>query len=138
MDPDSLLTQWIYGLAAHMHGLLDEAIAAFQKAEAVSGSHPYTIGSATSVYADMGRMAEARACHARLVEAASRRHVATSMLSVSAAAIGEQDQAIELAMQACDERDPFLIILSRVFPQFKRVRDDPRFADVRRRLKLPE
>jgi predicted deacetylase len=50
----------------------------------------------------------------------------------------EQDQAIELALQACDERDPFLIIVAPVFPQFRRIREDTRFADIRRRLRLPE
>jgi hypothetical protein len=34
--------------------------------------------------------------------------------------------------------DPFLFVMARVFPQFKRVRDDPRFADIRRRLRLPD
>ena len=136
LDPDALLTQWVHGLAAHLHGALPEAMTAFQAAEAVSGSHPYAIGCATAAFADMGRMPEARATHARLVETASRRYVATSMLALSTAAIGEQDQALELVTQACDERDPYLIVLAG-FPLFKRITQDPRFAEVRRRLGLP-
>jgi hypothetical protein len=68
---------------------------------------------------------------------ASRRHVAPAMLAMSAGAIGELDHAIELATQACDERDPVLVIVSRHFPTFRRVREDPRFGDVLRRLRLP-
>jgi len=45
---------------------------------------------------------------------------------------------MELISQACDERDPVLLILQEPgFPGFKRVRDDPGFKDIRRRLRLP-
>ena len=45
--------------------------------------------------------------------------------------------AMELVEEACDERDPVLLFLARAFPGFERVRDDPRFADIARRLQLP-
>jgi hypothetical protein len=32
-------------------------------------------------------------------------HVSTALLSVAAAAVGETDHALDLASQACDERD---------------------------------
>jgi tetratricopeptide (TPR) repeat protein len=136
-DPDSLLTHWIHGLAAYAARQFDEALAAYRRAEAISGAHPYPVATATVAYADAGRRADARANHARLVDTASRRHVPPTMLAMSAAAIGELDQAIELATQACDERDPVLVIVSRSFPPFRHVRDDPRFGDVLRRLRLP-
>ena len=137
LDSESLLTHWIHGLAAYAARQYDEALAAYRRAEAVSGSHPYPVSSTTVAYADAGRIADARANHARLVDIASRRHVAPAMLAMSAGAIGELDQAIELATQACDERDPVLIIVARDFPPFRRVSDDPRFGEVLRRLRLP-
>jgi hypothetical protein len=56
---------------------------------------------------------------------------------LAAAAAGEQDLAIGLAQQSCDEREPVLFILARVFPDWRRIREDPRFDDVMRRLALP-
>jgi hypothetical protein len=46
------------------------------------------------------------------------------------------DGAIEYAQQACDEREPGLVIMTRVFPNVRRLREDPRFAEVLRRLAL--
>ena len=56
---------------------------------------------------------------------------------MSAAAVGEQDLAMDLVRQACDEREPILIAFARNFPDARRLRDDPRFADVLRRLAFP-
>jgi hypothetical protein len=58
-------------------------------------------------------------------------------LSLAAAAVGEQDTAIELAHPACDERDPLMLIMARNFPHYRHVCEDPRLGDVIRRLGLP-
>jgi hypothetical protein len=55
---------------------------------------------------------------------------------VSYTALGDLDQAIEYALQACDEREPMLILLARNFSDLQRLREDPRFAEVLRRLGL--
>jgi hypothetical protein len=57
--------------------------------------------------------------------------------SIIAAAIDDTDAAIGLAHQSCDEREPLLVLFARNSPNLRRLRDDPRFADVRRRLALP-
>ena len=137
MDPESLLTHWVHGLAAYVCGEFDEAIAAFRRAESVSGGHQYPIAHSVQAYAESGRMTEARTAHARLLDLASRSYVSPSILSLAASAVGDMDQAIDLAQQACDERDPFLLVVARVFPHYRRVREDTRFGDVLRRLKLP-
>ncbi|MGH9199731.1 MAG: hypothetical protein ACRD2A_00660 [Vicinamibacterales bacterium] len=59
------------------------------------------------------------------------------MLAMAASAVGDQDQAIEFAQQASDQREPVLIILARVWPHYRRLREDPRFSDVIRRLAFP-
>jgi serine/threonine protein kinase/Flp pilus assembly protein TadD len=136
-DADSLLTHWVHAMAAQYEGHLDEAFAAFKRAEAVSGSHPYPIAHAVVACADHGKTAEARVEYARLLDLAARRFVPPTQLSLAAAAVGEIDKAIELAHQACDERDPALIIMARVFPDFRRVREDSRFPQILKRLNLP-
>ena len=63
--------------------------------------------------------------------------VPASIRALVASMMGEQDRAMELVEEACDERDPVLLFMARAFPGFERVRDDPRFADIARRLQLP-
>jgi serine/threonine protein kinase/tetratricopeptide (TPR) repeat protein len=137
LDPDSLLTRWVFGLAAHAHGPLDDAIAAYKEAERVAMRHAYPAGWLVVAYADAGRLVEARHERARLLELSGRTYVPITLLSLAAAAVGEQDLALDLASQACDERDPVLMLVqSNAFPGYERVTRDPRFADIRRRLKL--
>ena len=56
---------------------------------------------------------------------------------MTASAIGDMDVAIEYAQQACDEREPGFVIMARGWPGTRRLRADPRFADVLRRLAFP-
>ncbi len=138
MDADSLLTHWVHGLAAYADGAFDEAIAAYRKAEHVANGHLYPVGWASAALAESGRLVEARAERARIITLASRMHISTALLSVAAAAVGEQNQAMALASEACDERDALLFILqAATFPGFERVRNDPRFAEIRERMRLP-
>jgi tetratricopeptide (TPR) repeat protein len=136
-DPDSLLTHWIHALTAHWHGAFEESIAAFATAGAVSGRHIYTQAYAAPAYADWGKAADARAVHDQAVATAAREYVPRAALATSAGAIGDMDLAIELAHQACDEREPLLMIMARAWPDWDRLRQDSRFADIRRRLALP-
>jgi serine/threonine protein kinase/tetratricopeptide (TPR) repeat protein len=138
MDPDSLLTQWVCGLAAHTAGSLDEAIQGYREAERVAAGHAYPIAWTVSALAQAGRLPEARAERARLIALAGRGHMSTALQSLAAGAVGELEPALDLASQACDERDPLLLILqASEFPGYQQVRNDPRFAEIRGRLKLP-
>jgi len=136
-DPDALLTHWTHALCAHWHGAHEESIAAFTTAAAVSGRHPFTLVYAAAAYADWGKPAEARSMHNEALALSAQSYVTRAGLAVSAAAIGDMDLAIALAHEACDERDPVLVILSRTCPAGSRLRQDPRFAEIGRRLALP-
>jgi serine/threonine protein kinase/Flp pilus assembly protein TadD len=135
-DPDSLFPHWVHQMAAALNGQIDESVDAARRMEAVSAGHSYAFVNAAIAYAEAGRWPEARAEYARVLELAARKYVPCSMLASAAAAIGESDRAIELAHQACDERDGALLILFRVFPTARKLRADPRFADVVRRLRV--
>ena len=138
MDSDSLLTHWIHGLAAYAHGAFDEAIEAYRLAESVGNGHLYPVGWAAAAFAAAGRHSEARAERARILAVASRTHISNALLAVAAEAVGELDYAIDLASQACDERDALLFILqASTFPGFEKARADPRFSGIRARMRLP-
>jgi serine/threonine protein kinase len=135
-DPDAFVTHWIHGLVANWHGAFAESISAFQSAGAVSDRHPYSLSHYALVHVNAGNIAEARALHAELLSLSARTYVPNTALMVSCTALGDLDQALEYALQACDEREPMLILLARNFSDLQRLRDDPRFAEVLRRLGL--
>jgi len=136
-DPESLFTRWTHAIAAHWCGAYEEAVAAFTAAGAVSARHVYTVSYAAASYAKWGRLADARALHEEGVALSTTSYVPRAALSVSAAAVGELDRALEFAQQACDEREPVLIVLARVFPDWGRLREHAAFARILRRLALP-
>jgi adenylate cyclase len=135
-DPEAFLFHWCHGLAAHWSGAFEESFASYARAADVSDRHHYLAHKALAL-ADCGRLAEARALHEEMLAKRGRQYVPAFALSISASAIGDMDAAIEYAHQACDEREPALIIFTRVFPNGQRLRADPRFADVLRRLAFP-
>jgi len=137
LDAGSLLTHWVRGMAAQEQGELEEALASYRRAEEVSNHHPYPIVHTILAFADFNRLDEANADYARLMKVAASGYVGFAELALAASAIGEMDRAIELAHQACDERDPMLLPIARSFPASRRLRADPRFVEIQRRLNLP-
>jgi serine/threonine protein kinase/tetratricopeptide (TPR) repeat protein len=135
-DPDSFVTHWSHAIVAHLHGAYEESIAAFTTAAAVSERHPFAIAYAAAVYADWGKKSDAEAMHEEALARSEGAYVPCGLLAVSAAAVGDIDLAIELVQESCDEREPGLVLLART-PYGRRLRQDPRFAEIRRRLALP-
>jgi serine/threonine-protein kinase len=136
-DSDAFLYHWIHGLVAHWGGLFDEYFPASDRSAEVSNRHHFVMAHRAIACADCGRHAEARALHEELRTKRAQGYVPYFSLAVSASAIGDMDGAIEYAEQACDEREPGLVIMARVFPNMRRLRADARFADVLRRLAFP-
>jgi len=62
-------------------------------------------------------------------------YVSPSNFATSFAHLGEKDQAFEWLEKAYEERDSVLMYL-KGSPQFDPLRDDPRFHDLLRRMKL--
>jgi adenylate cyclase len=136
-DPDAFVYHWIHTLIAHVHGAFEECFAAADRAAEVSNRHHFVLAYRTIACADCGRLAEARALHEELRTKRAQVYVPYFSLAISASAVGDMDGAIEYAQQACDEREPALVIMPRVFPNLAHLRKEPRFADVLRRIGFP-
>jgi serine/threonine protein kinase/tetratricopeptide (TPR) repeat protein len=136
-EPDALLSHWVYGLTAHWHGDFQQAADAFTAAINVSDRAVYAVSALAALYADWGKPDQARQMYDELRERRTRGYVSCAMLAAAAAAAGDMDNAIELAHEACDEKNPFMVIGARAFPSWRRLRADPRFAAVVKRLAYP-
>ena len=66
-----------------------------------------------------------------------QKYVSPYDLAVLYTGLGEKDRAIEQLNKAYDDRAGWIINL-KVEPLFDPLRSDPRFADLLRRMKLPQ
>ena len=116
--------------------LYDDAIREIRKALSMSGENTRVV--ATLGYADAvaGKEREARKILEELKARSRQSYVSPYFIAVVYAGLGEKDQAFAWLGKACEERHPYLILL-KVEPVFKNLRDDPRFADLLRRIGLP-
>src|SRR5439155_472163 len=137
LDPDAYLSQIVLAAAYHGAGRLEDALAVYEPALAISGRHPWGVAGQAVVYADWGKRDEARAIRDELVRRSQQEYVQPTALAMVAAAVGARDEALALLHRACDEHDPFLIFTLYGYPTTARLREDPRFAEIRERMGLP-
>jgi serine/threonine-protein kinase len=135
MDPNSGFAHWALGRAYVEKGLYGEAIAAFQKAIPLSGDSPDEWASLACAYAQSGRKTEARKIIDDLKEQSKKRYVAPSVIAATYAALGERDQGFVWLDKAYDEHD-FILVLLKVEPMFDKLRTDPRFTVLLKRVGL--
>ena len=135
--PDDAYAHWFLGFALIANGQPNEAIASLEKARSLSGGSPPVIGVLARAYAHAGRRTEAL----RLVDELKRRqqkgYVPAAAFVQAYLAIGDNEQAFAWLERAYQEKSEILAYL-KVESFFDPLRSDPRFADLVRRVGLPQ
>jgi TolB-like protein/Tfp pilus assembly protein PilF len=137
LDPSSYLAQWSLAVALECDGQSEEAVAATERALAMSGRHTWALTTLASIYGAWSRPDDARAVYRELEVRRAREYIQPSMMAIAAAAVDEMDRAIELAQEALDDRDPLFVMIARAWPQNKKLRADSRFLEIVRELGFP-
>ena len=137
MDPNSGIAHWAIGNVYVQKGMYDEAIAEYQKSIPLSGDSPDEPASLAYAYALSGRRQEALQIIDDLKQRSKRGYISPTIIAFIYAGLGENDQAFEWLDKAYDGRD-FILVLLKVEPLFDRLRSDPRFADLSRRVGSPQ
>ena len=127
------------GRAYEQKGLHREALRLHTQAGKLSGDLPLATAILAHTHARAGHTDEARRLLDSLLtlHAQSRRYVPAYGLALAYAALDDDDQAFAWLERACAERFFWLVYLD-VDPSFDRLRRDPRFAALRRRIGLPD
>jgi TolB-like protein/Tfp pilus assembly protein PilF len=133
--PGSLLAYSGLGLAELCRCRYAEAIAALEKAAAISPD-ALTMAYVGAAQATRGRADIARSLLEDLLSRSERSHVPPRCFVFLYGAIGELDRAFEWLAKAYEARDTGLFWL-RVMPLYDPLRLDPRFDEMLRRLGLP-
>jgi len=123
------------GIACEQLGEHDAAITHFRNACAFSGNHPAARAALAHAYAGSGRLDESRRVLQDLENTQSERGLSPYWLSVVYCELGEGDAAIAKLQQGLERRDVWMVWLA-VEPRLDRLRPDPRFAELLRRIRL--
>ncbi len=135
MDPNFPVTHWHLGLIYEQQGMYEQAISEHRKAIDLSGGSPRFIAALGHAFAIAGKREDAMRVIAQLDQLSKHGYVSPLELSASYVALGQKERAFELLEDAYNERS-FQITYLKVRPDFDPIRNDPRFANLIRRIGL--
>ena len=127
----------ILALAYQKQGRHDEAITECQKAVELSGRSSGTLGALGYGYAVAGRRSEALATLRELEDRYARREVLGASIALIYAGLGDKDQAFQWLERNFQEGGPLQNAML-LQPYLDTLRSDPRYADLLRRMGLPQ
>ncbi len=134
-DPNFFGARRYLGQVYAEQGKYAQAIAELSQSVTLSGGSALVKAELAHVYAVAGKQAEARQLVAELSALTGPKAISPYNLAVIYAGLGEKDQAFALLQKAYDERADRLAYLG-VDPRLKPLRNDPRFAQMLRRIGL--
>ena len=125
--------------AYEQKGMFEEAITAFQRAISVTQGPAKTLAMAGlgHVYAVSGRKTEARKILAELQRLSEHSYVQATDVALVYAGLGDKDKVFAWLDKAYEEHS-FALSNLKVEPRFDLLRSDQRFADLLRRIGLPQ
>jgi TolB-like protein/DNA-binding winged helix-turn-helix (wHTH) protein/Tfp pilus assembly protein PilF len=135
MDPSFGPALLVLGQAHEQKGMLEEAIAEFERASTLDGGGSMYAASLAHALGLAGRRAEALKVLEDLSNRARGGFVSSYDLAIARLGVGDKDKAFELLSAAVQERSPRVAFLG-VEPRFGGVRDDPRFKALLRSIGL--
>jgi TolB-like protein/DNA-binding winged helix-turn-helix (wHTH) protein/Tfp pilus assembly protein PilF len=126
---------WL-GRAYQQKKMYSEAIDEFNKTDAALPGWVVTIAGMGHVYGEWGHQTEAKEVLIRLNQMAREKYVTPYGVALVYAGLGDKDQAFVWLDKAVAGRSHWLVWLNRD-PRWDRIRSDPRFTDLQKRVGLP-
>lgn len=137
LDPNHYQAHWFLGHVYAFNGQHDEAVAASEKAVSLSGRAPGALGMLGLVYGLAGRKDEAAEVLNELLELNERRYVTPTAVAWVYIGLGDKDKAFVWLEKAYQEHSYYIAYL-KANPIADSLHSDPRFADLVRRVGLPQ
>jgi DNA-binding winged helix-turn-helix (wHTH) protein/Tfp pilus assembly protein PilF len=135
LNPDFVQAHRVLGLGYLYTNRLADACAEFQKGAELSHNDPVARAYLARCYARAHRTADARNILDALISASSERYISAAEIAGVYAALGDANNSIEWLDKACSEHAGALVYLN-IDPVYDRMRRDPRFQAIVRRVNL--
>ena len=136
LDLTFALAHVLLGQAYAQKGMFEEALVELHWARELDDT-PRVRAILGYTFAVAGRGSEAAKILSELQELASHKYVSPYFRVLICTGLGEREQALEWLETAYEERSEWLVWL-RVDPKLDSLRSEPRFADLVRRVGLPQ
>ncbi len=137
LEPSHPLGRWILGLTYAEKGMYSEAITLDEQWLQTDPTNQFALRDAGLAYAKAGRRDKAEEIINRFREIATTQYVPTCRIAIIYGALGDKDKAFVELNKAFEERDWELFRMN-VDTYWAPLRDDPRFKELVKRLKLPK
>jgi serine/threonine protein kinase/tetratricopeptide (TPR) repeat protein len=124
--PDFAELHWYIGMAYEQKGMLDEAEKEFDLAIELSGGFTKYIAALGHAYAMAGKKEKALKVIDELRELSEREYISPYNMASIYDALGEKDRAFEWLEKAYEINESAVLYL-KVDPLFRKIRPDPRF-----------
>jgi Flp pilus assembly protein TadD len=118
------------------NSLHTRAISLLRKGVQLSLGSPSLLAGLGHVYAAAGHLEEARRILGQLKQFSKQRYVMPYFVARIYAALNDKEEAIRLLETSYGERAPWMVTL-KTDPSFDKLRSDPRFRDLLRRMNFP-
>lgn len=125
------------GFVYEQQGRFEEAIAELVQAAAHYSNTSLLITSYIHVYARAGELREARRLMAQLQQQVQTRYVPPYYVALAYAGMGENEEALNWLQKAYVDRSLWLLFI-KVDPRLTGLRDDPRFGELLKQMKLDQ
>ena len=116
-------------------GLYKESIAEYEKAIQNSGGSTFFVSAMMYSLAKGGQKKEAEKKLEELLKLSEDQPISTYVLARGYAAIGDKEKALEKLEKAFVERDGLMHVI-KVDPNFSELRDEPRFQEILKKMRL--
>ncbi|PYJ69100.1 MAG: hypothetical protein DME75_11690 [Verrucomicrobia bacterium] len=136
IDPNFAIAHGRLAQTYEQKGMHKEAVEEYLKAETLLGGNQEEIAALRQAFAVSGIRGFRQKQLDLGLERSKRQHVLSSLIAGYYARLGEREQAIQWLEKAYEERDPMWLL--KVDPRWDGLRSDPRFADLLRRVGLPQ
>jgi len=137
LDPDFRLAHYFLGLAYSGKQMYPEALAEYQKDVAMDSKDEWALSGLGWVYAMTHDRTNAEKIIRRLRQDSRERPDLALEIAIIYSGLEEKDEAFDWMERAYQNRDGGLMFINSYW-YFERIRSDPRFAELVRKIGLPE
>ena len=136
-DPTFVIARLIFGLTLNAAGAHADALALSEKTLTHDPNNQHMLLVAGYAYGRLGRRAEAQTIINKFNEISKTQYVIPSFVGAIYGALGEKEKAFAELDTAVEARDSWFK-WGKLEPLFEPIRDDPRYAELLKRMNLPE